>query len=147
MIEPLSVVQTPPEPPRPGVDRAWRIAGGVVGAAGGFLTALVAALYAPLYAGSTRLPISPVIAIAANVVLVWFTYRVTGHKGAALLPGLVWMGTMIIAAGRTTEGDLLLTGDNWVGLTTIVAGVLAYTISAVRLLGARTGLAKTRLER
>ena len=23
---------------------------------------------------------------------------------------------MVLAAGRTTEGDLLLTGDNWVGL-------------------------------
>jgi hypothetical protein len=147
VIEPVALVETPPEATRPGADLAWRVAGAVVGVAGGLVTALIAALYVPLYAGTIRLPISPVIAIVANVTLVWFTYRVTDHKGASLLPGLVWMGVLIVAAGRTTEGDLLLVGDNWVGLTTILAGVLAYTMSAVRLLGRRPGLAKTPPER
>jgi hypothetical protein len=78
--------------------------------------------------------VSPLLAVAGNLVLVWFTYRATGRRGAVVLPVLVWMAVMIPAAGRTNEGDLLLTGDNSVGLVTIFAGVVAFAVGAYRLM-------------
>lgn len=116
-----------------GPDLALRIAGGLVAVALGVLTAVYEAFYTPLYLGSVRLPLSVVFAVITNYALVWFTYEVTGHRLLALVPGLVWMGVMIVASGRTAEGDMLLLPDNWVALITIFAGVGGFTLAGYRL--------------
>ncbi len=111
------------------------VAGLAVCVAGAVLGAVLCALYAPAYVRTVRLPVSPILAIGVNLLLIRFTHRVTRSRRLALLPGLAWMGLMILAAGRTSEGDLLLASNNWVGLATIAAGVLTYTIAAFRLSG------------
>jgi len=50
------------------------------------------------------------------------------------LPALVWVGLMMIAASRTTEGDVLLGANNWVGLVMIAAGSLTFGVVGFRLI-------------
>jgi hypothetical protein len=123
-------------PAKRAADLALRVAGTLVAVGGAVATALVEAFLTPLYAGTVRLPAAAVLAVVTNAALVWFTYRATGHKLVALLPGLAWMAIMIVAAGRTTEGDIVLAGDNWVAMVTIFAGVGGYAFAAYRLLNA-----------
>lgn len=115
-------------------DLAVRVLGGLVAVAGGLVTALIEVFLAPLRVGTVRLPVSPVLAVLGNVALVWFTYRATGKRGVLVLPALAWMAVLLMAAGRTDEGDLLLTGDNWVGLATIFVGTAAFAVAAYFLL-------------
>lgn len=107
---------------------ALRVAGALVALAGAVLTAAVEAFYTPLYAGGVRLPVTVVLAVLTNVVLVWFAYAATGSEFFALVPGLVWMGLMVLAADRTSEGDIVL--HDLLGLVTIFAGVAAYAFAA-----------------
>jgi hypothetical protein len=73
-----------------------------------------------------------VLAILSNVALVWFTKRVTGRTGLALLPGVVWFLTMFGAAVRTHEGDLLIPGNDWPGLVALLVGAAAWGVAAYR---------------
>ncbi|OLB81544.1 MAG: hypothetical protein AUI14_02950 [Actinobacteria bacterium 13_2_20CM_2_71_6] len=109
-----------------------RIAGTVVGVLGGFLTALWEIFLSPPHA--FVIPLAPLLAIASNVALVWFTKRVTGRTGLALLPGLVWFVTMFGGAVRTTEGDLLIPGSDWPGLLALLLGGLAWGATAYRII-------------
>ncbi|WP_213452644.1 hypothetical protein [Rhizomonospora bruguierae] len=124
---------SPPRPPSRGADRALRVAGGVVAVYGAVITALIEIAYTPLHAGRWPVPISIPLAIVLNAALVWFAYRATGHKGAALLPGIVWFGIIVAAAQRTTEGDLALISD-WVSLGTIFGGTIGWAVGAYRLI-------------
>jgi hypothetical protein len=125
--------QAPPEPPRPALDLALRIAGGVVAGYGGLITGLIEIAYAPLHLGRWPVPISIPLAIILNALLVWFGYRVTRHRGVALLPGVVWFALIMVASVRTTEGDLVLIND-WVSLGTIFGGTLGWGIAGYRLI-------------
>lgn len=116
------------------VDLALRVLGALVAFALAVTTALWEAFLTPLHVDRFRLPIAPVLAIVTNVALVWFTHRVTGSKLVALLPGVAWMGLMIVASGRTTEGDLVLAANNWVALATLLTGVAAYVYGAYRMI-------------
>lgn len=114
-----------------------RIAGTVVGLLLAFLTALWTIFASPLRAGGVPLPVSPVLAILAGIGLVWFTRRVTGHNGLALLPGVVWFGTMVVAASKTGEGDLLMPGNDYMGLVAILLGCAAWGLAGYRIVLSR----------
>jgi hypothetical protein len=77
-----------------------------------------------------RLPVALVCAVAGNAALAWFTRAVTGKLLAVLAPFAVWTALMLVAAGRTREGDLVLTSNNWVGLVTMFAGALSFAVVA-----------------
>lgn len=110
-----------------------RVLGAVVALALALLTGVYEAFYAGLYLGADRLPATVLLAFVTNVGLVWFTYRATGSALFSLVPGVVWMGVMIMATARTAEGDLLITGANWVGLVTLFTGVAGYVFGAYRM--------------
>jgi len=114
------------------LDRLLRIAGGVVAVGLAAAFAVYGAFLAPLYfpGSDIRLPVALVFALVGNPLLTWFTYRVTAQRLAVLAPAAVWCGVWLAASGRTTEGDLLITGDNWVGLTTLFVGPLAFAAGA-----------------
>ncbi|MFF5226189.1 hypothetical protein [Dactylosporangium sp. NPDC000521] len=76
-----------------------------------------------------RVPLALVLALVTNPMLVWFAFTTTGRRFAPLLPAGAWCVVWILAAGRTTEGDLLITADNWLGLLTLFAGSMAFAIS------------------
>jgi hypothetical protein len=111
------------------------IAGGlVVGLLGGFVTALWEVAFSPLYIGKFPVPVTPVAAIVGNVALIVFTRVVTGRRGLALLPGVVWLAVMMTATGKTAEGDIPIPQSDWMGLITILAGSLAWGIAAYRMI-------------
>jgi hypothetical protein len=111
-----------------GADVGLRIAGTAVALVLAFLTALWEIFASPLHAGRVPLPVAPLAAIATNLALIWFTRRVTGRTGLALLPGVVWFGTMMVAATRTRAGDLLIPGNDYMGLAAILLGALAWGV-------------------
>jgi hypothetical protein len=113
---------------------ALRVAGTVVGLLLGFVTALWEIFASPLHAGRIPLPVSPVLAVLTNLALVWFTRRITGRKGLAVLPGVVWFATMVVAANRTREGDLLLPGNDYMGLVAILIGGAAWGLAGYRMI-------------
>lgn len=110
-----------------------RIAGTVVGLLLAFFSALWTIFASPLRAGGVPLPVSPILAILAGGGLVWFTWRVTGRNGLALLPGVVWFGTMVVAASKTGEGDLLMPGNDYMGLIAILLGCAAWGLAGYRI--------------
>jgi hypothetical protein len=122
---------------RPGartLDGALRLAGLAVAVALAAVSALYEVFLSALYWHATRVPVSVVLAFGGNLALVWFTHRVTGRRVAVLAPALVWLALTMTATGRTTEGDLVLAGNNWISLGTLLAGSLGFAIGAYRLL-------------
>jgi hypothetical protein len=111
-----------------------RVGGTAVGVLLGSATGVWEVFLSPLYVGRVPLPVAPVLAIATNLGLVWFTYFVTGHKGLALLPGVAWFAVMIISASKTTEGDVPIPGSDWMGLLAVLLGALAWGIAAYRMI-------------
>jgi hypothetical protein len=80
------------------------------------------------HAQYVRLPVALVAAVLGNGVLAWMAYTVTGRMIAILGPFVAWTVPMVLAAGRTAEGDLVLTSNNWVGIVTMAAGALAFAV-------------------
>jgi hypothetical protein len=126
----------PQQPGRPArlVDLTLRVVGGVVAFLAGALTALVELLLATFRVAGHLVGVSVLIAIGANIVLSWFAHAAVGRRWAVVLPALPWFAAMVVAAGRTDEGDLLLAGDNWVGLAMIVVGAMTFAVMGFRLI-------------
>lgn len=121
----------------PDADRAASefigVAGGFVAVVAAAVTALAEIMLAPLRVGGVLIGASVLVAVAVNLMLVWFTHYVTGSRWALLLPALAWFAVMLTAAGRTTEGDFLLV-TNWVGAAMVIAGSVAFGLGAYRLI-------------
>jgi hypothetical protein len=130
-------MESPPARPTDRLELAMRVAGTAVGVLGGFLTGLWEIMLSPPYTFGFWLPLDPVLAVVSNVGLVWFTRRVTGRLGLALLPGVVWFATMMVGSVKTTEGDLLITTKEWPGLLAMLLGGLAWAVFAYRAIGRR----------
>jgi TRAP-type C4-dicarboxylate transport system permease small subunit len=110
-------------------DAAWlKIVGAVVATGLGAVLGVTEAFLVPLRLGSIYVPVSLALAILLNPALAWFAVDVTGRKAAAALPALAWCVIWFLAASKTTEGDLVITGDNWVGLVTLLAGPIAFAL-------------------
>ena len=99
----------------------WR--GGAIGAGGG-----------PL------LGVSILLAVAANYGIAWFAVTTTGRRWAMGPPWAFWTVLMLFAAGvRTTEGDYLLSGDDWPALVMILVGSLTFAVYSYRMILKRAG--------
>ena len=114
------------------LDRALKVAGGVLAVLMALLTAILELQLSGLRVGGALIGVSVPIALAANLGISWFAQRATDTKWAVALPALVWLGIMLIASGETTEGDFLLTG--WVGLATMAAGAAGFTVAGIRMI-------------
>ncbi|MGC5030201.1 hypothetical protein [Micromonospora sp. DT229] len=127
--------QLPPPPRAAGVrrvlDMGLRVAGGVVAVVAGAVTAVLELLLAPLRIGGYLIGVAALVAVVVNIALSWFAIETVGRRWAVALPALPWVAIMIAAADRTTEGDVLLIG-NWVGLALVVAGAMAFAVTAFR---------------
>jgi hypothetical protein len=117
---------------------AYKIAGTVVGVGLGAMSAIWEVMVSPMHVtiggAIVRVPLATLLAIAGNVGLVWFMRTVTGMLSLAVLPGLAWFAVMFAASTKTSEGDLLITGDNWVGVATILLGAVAWAAAAYLLM-------------
>jgi len=111
------------------LDLGIKVFGACMATALGAVSGLYEAFYTPLrLPHSSYLPLSFVAAIVLNPALSWATGWVTGKRVAAVLPALAWCAVFFIAASRTREGDLLITGDNWAGLITLLGGPIAFAL-------------------
>ena len=125
----------PAEPPqwhRP-VDLAMRIVGFIVALALTALTAAFEVFYSAQFWGEYRVPASAVAAVVVNVALIWFTVAVTGRRLAVAPVAVLWVAIMVVASSRKSEGDLLLTENNWVGIITMLAGSITFAVAGYRL--------------
>ena len=143
-VEPAAATASPE--PAPGgaggspwaarLNRAIGIVGFVVALLLAALSALFEALLTPLYWGETRFPLALPLAVLGNAALAWFTVTVTGRRLAAAGPAVVWTALMVVASSRTTEGDLVLTGNNWVGVATMLVGTVTFGVAGFLLVRA-----------
>ena len=136
LTEPTPVEPTPTEPP------AWlgpviRWFGLAVAIWGAVLLAWFGAFLTPLRWDTILIPVSVILAIAGNVLLVRFTHDVTGHALLSLLPGLVWLILTLVMSDRTTEGDLVLAQNNWVATVYLFAGSISIGFAFYRLINPR----------
>lgn len=92
------------------------------------------AFFAPLYVHAVRLPLALLLAVLVNPLLAWVAYYVTGRRGAGIFPAIVWCLVWFLAVKPTTEGDLIITGTNWVGLMTLLAGPVAFAVPIYRII-------------
>jgi hypothetical protein len=113
---------------------ATRIGGTLVGMVGALFTALIEIFLTPLRVGTALVPVSLLLVVICNYLIAWFTFRTTTHIGLATLPGVVWLVVTFLAARKTTEGDLLLTGDNWVATVLLIGGLIVYAAALYRLI-------------
>ncbi|WP_112730883.1 hypothetical protein [Micromonospora noduli] len=133
----MTVVEEQEAPPPAGppsrlLDLGVRLVGAIVVILAGVLTGVLELLLATVRVGGQLVGVSVLLAIGANIVLSWFAYEAVGRRWAVALPAVPWFALMAVAAIRTNEGDLLLAGDNWVGLAMIVAGAMTFAVMGFR---------------
>jgi hypothetical protein len=131
--------QTPaPEPRRPpsrALDRSIRIAGVIIAILAALLSGLLELFFSPLRLGGIPIGVAIPMAVVANAGIAWFAVATTGRRWALGPPWASWTLLMLVAAGvRTTEGDYLLNGDNWVALIMILVGSLTFAVYSYRLI-------------
>ncbi|TDC38041.1 hypothetical protein E1211_08485 [Micromonospora sp. 15K316] len=132
-VAPDETSPPPPAGPPPRLlDLGLRVAGGLVAVVAGVVTGVVELLLATLRVAGQLVGVSVLLAVGANIALGWFAHRAVGRRWSVALPAVPWFALMAVAAVRTAEGDLLLAGNNWVGLVMIVAGAMTFAVVGFR---------------
>jgi len=135
----VAEVQAPaeqqPRPPSRALDLVIKVAGLLISVVAAILSGVLEIFLSPLRAGGVLLGVSILIAAVGNYAIGWFAHATVGKRSAVALPWAIWTLLMFFAAGtRTTEGDYLIAGDNWIALTMILVGSLAYAVFAYRMI-------------
>ncbi len=131
----------PPREPSRAAELTVRVAGCAISVLAALFSGVLELYFAPWRVGGYLTGASAVAAVLMNLAIAWFAYRTVGRRWAVGPPWVVWTAVMFVAAGvRTSEGDHLLAGDNWVGLIMILLGSLAFAVYAYRMI--LTGIPK-----
>jgi hypothetical protein len=100
--------------------------------------AVVEVFWLPLRVGGVPVPISVPAAVVGNVLLVAAARWLSGSRGVAVLPAVVWLVVAVGGAMRRPEGDLLITGGDAatqvVNLAFLLLGVVAAAFAVGRVL-------------
>ncbi|WP_250027632.1 hypothetical protein [Paractinoplanes maris] len=136
--------------PWAGWDQVVRVAGVVIAIVAALVTGFLEIILSTLRAGDVvsvwrgdpigsgggpLLWLSVVLAVVLNYAISWFAVTTTRRRWSLAPPWALWTLLMLFAAGvRTSEGDYLLGGENWVALVTILAGSLTYAVYSYRLI-------------
>lgn len=105
----------------------------------GAYSAVVETLLVPLRVGTVRLPLAVLFAAAANVGMIYFARWVTRSRLAAVLPGIAWFAVVMAAGSRTTEGDMVLVGDDLVALALLLVGSAAVAAASYFVMAGPAG--------
>jgi hypothetical protein len=117
------------------IDLGLRITGGVLAVLAALLSGLLELFFVPLRAGGILLAVAAIAAVPMNVGIAWFAVHSVGRRWALGLPWAAWTILMFFAASvRTTEGDYLVSGDNWAALVLILLGSLAFAVYGYRMI-------------
>ncbi|GAA4740303.1 hypothetical protein GCM10023328_21820 [Modestobacter marinus] len=102
--------------------------------------ALVEVFWLPWRVGGVPVPVSLLVAVVGNLMLVDAARRLSGSRLVAVLPAVVWLVIAIAGTMRRPEGDLLLPGGDAatqaVTLGFLLFGVVAAAFAVGRALGA-----------
>jgi hypothetical protein len=127
--------ELPPGPPSAALARAITIAGVVISVLATVLSALLELFLTPLRLGGVPVGAAIALAVLANLGICWFVMTTVGRRWALAPPWALWTLIMFFAAGtRTTEGDYLIGGDDWVALVMILAGSLAFAVYTYKMI-------------
>ena len=133
----------PPAPPGRALELTFRIAGVLLAVLATVLTAALEIFLTPLRLGGVPVGVAVVLAVLANVALCWFAVTTVGRRWALAVPWAVWTLIMFFAAGvRTTEGDYLISGEDWVALVMILLGSLTFAGYTYRMILQRSPVTK-----
>jgi hypothetical protein len=131
----VPVEELPPGPPSRALELAVRTAGALIAVLAAVLTAFLEIFLSPLRIGGVPIGVAVPAAVVANVAISWFAVTTVGRRWALAPPWAVWTLIMFVAAGlRTTEGDYLISGDDWVALVTILVGSLTFAGYTYRMI-------------
>jgi hypothetical protein len=118
----------------------------VLGALGAVLAAgwlaLVEVFWLPLRVAGVLVPLSVLVAVVGNYLLVVGALRLTGSRAVAVLPAVVWLVVAVGATMRRPEGDLVAVGGGGLGAVTLAflgLGVLAAAVAVGRVLATPRG--------
>ncbi|MEO3922936.1 hypothetical protein ABGB07_03510 [Micromonosporaceae bacterium B7E4] len=131
-LEPVTPPPAEPSGAHRAVDLVLRVVGGVVAVVAAAVTAVLELILSMLRVGGVLIGVSVLVTVLANVALGWFAPRVVGRRWALALPAVVWFALMVVAAGGTSEGDVLIAANNWVGLVMIFAGSVTFAVMGFR---------------
>jgi hypothetical protein len=116
-----------------GAGRAIGVAGLLISLVATVVTAVAELYLTPLRIGGVPIGVAIPFAAAANWGLAWFAVTTTGRRWAIGPAWALWTLLMLFAAGaRTTEGDYLISGADWVALAMILVGSLTFAVYAYR---------------
>jgi hypothetical protein len=128
-----SPIESSPQPPSRALVTLIKVAGLVISVPAALFSGFLEIFLSPLRVGGFLICVSVVAAVVGNWAIAWFTYTTVGRIRATALPGVVWTGLMLFAAGfRTDEGDYLIAGDNYVALVMIFLGSVTWAFFAYR---------------
>lgn len=99
--------------------------------------ALVEVFWLPLRVAGVLVPLSVLVAVVGNYLLVVGALRLTGSRAVAVLPAVVWLVVAVGATMRRPEGDLVAVGSGGLGAVTLAflgLGVLAAAVAVGRVL-------------
>ena len=145
-------IETPPDADRqpdsaaePSSDRLTRIGNLVVWSLVAVLAAIIGMLLIPLTtAGGVRIPISPVVALVANLVLPRMMWRGTGWGPATFLPAAIWFIVVLAGASATSDGDLLIPGNSYSSVMGLVHMAVGATAAVMGIAIAKMSLRRRR---
>jgi hypothetical protein len=119
--------ELPPAPSSRALELVIRTAGLAIAMLATVLTAALELFLTPLRVGGVPIGAAVVLAVVANLAICWFAVTTVGRRWALAPPWALWTLIMFFAAGtRTTEGDYLISSNDWVALVMILVGSLAF---------------------
>jgi hypothetical protein len=120
-----------------------RVAGAVLVTWAAVVAAVLEAFLVPLRIFGVRAPVTLLLAVVGNVLLIRFGRYVTDSRWGALLPGVAWF-LVTIVLGSSSGGDVILPGNDWVPLALILCGSISVAISAyLAVVPKTTGVTRT----
>jgi hypothetical protein len=137
MIPAVSDPEAPATPrrDRPALERIIRIAGLVIAVLAAIFSGLLELFLTTLRLGGFPIGVSVLMAVVGNAAIAWFAVTTTGRRWALGPPWALWTLLMLFAAGvRTTEGDYLLSGNDYVALIMILLGSLTFAVYSYRMI-------------
>ena len=107
--------------------------------------ALVEIFWLPMRIGGVLVPVSLLVAVVGNLLLVDQAHRLSGSRAVAVLPAATWLVVAIGGMVRRPEGDLLLTGGGDTGVVNLLFLLVGVTAAAVAVGRALAGPPPRRL--
>ncbi len=116
---------------------AARVFGALLVLAATVLVAVLESFLVVLRAGTVRIPLSVVLAALAHPILTWCMRQATASRLAMFGPFVTWAAVVLPLGSPRADGDLIITGNNWVSIAFLIVGVGAFTLSLGLLLPVR----------